>query len=118
MFVKTPSFIVNANGRLSESLRADENKGQRKLTVETRNFESLKAALSWINKEGQKKSTVLYLYEIRPAAHGTYNVRFTINNVKPVAKKTTVTPNAKTVANNNANTVNNASNPRRATVKK
>lgn len=118
MFVKTPSFVVNANGRLSESLRADENKGQRKLTVETRNFDSLKAALSWINKEGQKKSTVLYLYEIRPAAHGTYNVRFTINSVKPVAKKPTVANNAKTVANNNANTVNAASNPRRATVKK
>lgn len=55
VYVKTPSFVVNANGRLSESLRADENKGQYKLSVETRNFESLKAALSWINKEGQKK---------------------------------------------------------------
>jgi hypothetical protein len=112
VFVKTPTFIVNANGRLSESLRADESKGQRKLTVETRNFDNLKTALSWINKEGQKKSTVLFLYEIRPAAHGAYNVRYTINNVvkapvkKPAAK--TNNRNVKTVVNteNTTNTTN------------
>ena len=123
MFVKTPSFIVNANGRLSESLRADENKGQRKLAVEKRNFESLKAALAWINKEGQKKSTILYLYEIRPAAHGTY----AIGNVKQPAKKvapkaTNTNRTAKTVANtannNSNNTSNNANTPRRTAVKK
>lgn len=125
VFVKTPSFVVNANGRLSESLRADENKGQRKLSVETRNFESLKAALSWINKEGQKKSTVLYLYEIRPAAHGSYNVRFNVNSVKPVAKKPVVNAknnstnnNAKTVVNSNTNNVKPANNNRRAAAKK
>lgn len=119
VFVKTPSFVVNANGRLSESLRADENKGQRKLTSEVRNFDSLKSALAWINKEGQKKSTVLYLYEIRPAAHGSYNVRSAIGTVKPVAKK----PAAKTVAPNatTANTVNStsaANNKRKAPAKK
>ena len=123
MYVKTPSFVVNANGRLSESLRADENKGQYKLSVETRNFESLKAALSWINKEGQKKSTVLYLYEIRPAAHGSYNVRFNVNSVKPVAKKPaanakTNSNNITTVASSNTNNVKTASNSRRATAKK
>lgn len=127
MFVKTPSFVVNANGRLSESLRADANKGQRSLTVETRNFENLKTALSWINKEGQKKSTIIYLYEIRPAAHGTYNVRAAIGNVKQPAKKvapkaTNTNRNAKTVANtannNSNNTSNNANTPRRTAVKK
>lgn len=127
MFVKTPSFIVNANGRLSESLRADENKGQRKLAVEKRNFESLKAALAWINKEGQKKSTILYLYEIRPAAHGTYDVRSAIGNVKQPAKKvapkaTNTNRTAKTVANtannNSNNTSNNANSNRRTAVKK
>lgn len=125
VFVKTPSFIVNANGRLSESLRADENKGQRKLTVETRNFDSLKAALSWVNKEGQKKSTVLYLYEIRPAAHGSYNVRFNVNSVKPVAKKpvanaknNSTNNNAKTVAPTTTNNVRTANNKRKATAKK
>lgn len=123
VYVKTPSFVVNANGRLSESLRADENKGQQKLSVETRNFESLKAALSWINKEGQKKSTVLYLYEIRPAAHGCYNVRFNVNSVKPVAKKPaanakTNSNNITTVASSNTNNVKTASNSRRAIAKK
>lgn len=123
VYVKTPSFVVNANGRLSESLRADENKGQHKLSVETRNFESLKAALSWINKEGQKKSTVLYLYEIRPAAHGSYNVRFNVNSVKPVAKKPaanakTNSNNITTVASSNTNNAKTASNSRRATAKK
>ena len=58
-YVKTPTFIVNSNGRLSESLRPDDSKGLRKLVVETRNFDSLKSALAWINKEGQKKSTNL-----------------------------------------------------------
>jgi hypothetical protein len=125
VFVKTPTFIVNANGRLSESLRADETKGQRKLTVETRNFDSLKAALSWVNKEGQKKSTVLYLYEVRPAAHGSYNVRFNVNSVKPVAKKPVETAktnstnnNAKTVATSTTNNVKPVTNNRRATAKK
>ena len=123
VYVKTPSFVVNSNGRLSESLRADENKGQYKLSVETRNFESLKAALSWINKEGQKKSTVLYLYEIRPAAHGSYNVRFNVNSVKPVAKKPaanakTNSNNITTVASSNTNNVKTASNSRRAPAKK
>lgn len=125
VFVKTPSFIVNANGRLSESLRADENKGQRKLTVETRNFENLRSALAWINKEGQKKSTVLYLYEIRPAAHGSYNVRFNVNTIKQVAKKPVVNAknnntnnNAKTVAPSTTNNVRPATNNRRATAKK
>lgn len=127
MFVKTPSFVVNANGRLSESLRADETKGQRKLTVEKRNFESLKMALSWINKESQKKSTVLYLYEIRPAAHGAYDVRAAIGTVKQPAKKvapktTNIVATAKTVANPTTSTTNttsnNANTPRRTAVKK
>jgi hypothetical protein len=120
VFVKTPTFIVNANGRLSESVRPDENKGQRKLTVETRNFENLRTALAWINKEGQKKSTTLFLYEIRPAAHGTYNVRFAINSVKPVAKKATNTK-ANVNSNNNAKTISNATNAnnaKRTSVKK
>jgi hypothetical protein len=88
VFVKTPTFIINANGRLSESLRPDENKGLTKIVVETRNFDSLKTALSWINKEGQKKTTTMFLYEVRPAAHGSYNVRYAINTNKPIAKKT------------------------------
>lgn len=122
VFVKTPTFIVNANGRLSESVRPDENKGQRKLTVETRNFENLRTALAWINKEGQKKSTTLFLYEIRPAAHGAYNVRFAINSVKPVAKKAVAKPNAtKATSTNTAKTVapaNSTNATRRASVKK
>ena len=86
-YVKTPTFIVNANGRVSESLRPDDSKGLRKLVTETRNFESLKAALAWINKEGQKKSTNLYLFEIRPATQGAYNVRCAIDAVrKPMVK--------------------------------
>lgn len=86
-YVKTPTFIVNANGRVSESLRPDDSKGLRKLVTETRNFESLKAALAWINKEGQKKSTNFYLFEIRPAAQGAYNVRCAIDAVrKPMVK--------------------------------
>lgn len=109
-YVKTPTFIVNANGRLSESLRPDDSKGLRQLVVETRTFESLKAALAWINKEGQKKSTNLFLYEIRPAAQGTYTVRCAIDAVKPV-RKATPKANAKPKASNNAN--NNAKTPAR-----
>ena len=94
-YVKTPTFIVNANGRLSESLRPDDSKGLRKLVTETRNFESLKAALAWINKEGQKKSTNLYLFEIRPATQGAYNVRCAIDAVrKPMVKSPAPKTNA------------------------
>lgn len=108
-YVKTPTFIVNANGRLSESLRPDDSKGLRKLVVETRSFESLKAALAWINKEGQKKSTNLYLYEIRPAAQGAYNVRCAIDAVKKApAKATAPKANAtKATGTTNSNTPNN-----------
>ncbi len=111
-YVKTPTFIVNANGRLSESLRPDDSKGLRKLVVETRSFDSLKSALAWINKEGQKKSTNLYLYEIRPAAQGAYNVRCAIDAVKPVkkapAKATAPKANApKATGTTNSNTPNN-----------
>lgn len=106
-YVKTPTFIVNANGRLSESLRPDDSKGLRKLVVETRSFESLKAALAWINKEGQKKSTNLYLYEIRPASQGAYNVRCAIDAVRKASPKTSAPKanaqksNAKPTANSN-----------------
>ena len=118
VYVKTPSFVVNANGKLSDALRADETKGQRLLKVESRSFDSLKLALAWINKEGQKKSTTLFLQEIRPAAHGAYNVRFSIVPVKatPKAKATnrqTTNKNANRTANarNNANTnANNTAN--------
>lgn len=108
-YVKTPTFIVNANGRLSESLRPDDSKGLRKLVTETRAFESLKAALAWINKEGQKKSTNLYLYEIRPAAQGAYNVRCAIDAVrKPSPKTSAPKANApKATATANSNTPNN-----------
>ena len=108
-YVKTPTFIVNANGRLSESLRPDDSKGLRKLVTETRSFESLKAALAWINKEGQKKSTNLYLYEIRPAAQGAYNVRCAIDAVrKPSPKTSAPKANApKATATANSNTPNN-----------
>jgi hypothetical protein len=30
----------------------------------------------------------MFLYEVRPAAHGSYNVRYAINTNKPIAKKT------------------------------
>lgn len=104
-YVKTPTFIVNANGRLSESLRPDDSKGLRKLVTETRNFESLKAALAWINKEGQKKSTNLYLFEIRPATQGAYNVRCAIDTVrKPMVKS----PAPKTNAQNMTTPIVNA----------
>lgn len=113
-YVKTPTFIVNANGRLSESLRPDDSKGLRKLVVETRNFDSLKSALAWINKEGQKKSTNFYLYEIRPAAQGAYNVRCAIDTVRKAPAKATAqkTTNNSSRANNrngatNSNTPNN-----------
>jgi len=104
-YVKTPTFIVNANGRVSDSLRADETKGQKSIIVQTRNFESLKAALSWINKEGQKKSTTLYLYEIRPAAHGAYNVRCAIVPVKKTQapRPSNNTAKTNTIVNRTAN---------------
>ena len=104
-YVKTPAFVVNANGKLSDALRPDESKGLRMLTCQTRNFESLKAALAWINKEGQKKSTNLYLYEIRPATQGAYNVRCAIDTVKTVKKQT---PNAKVANNTTSNAKTNA----------
>ncbi len=110
VYVKTPSFVVNANGKLSDALRADETKGQRLLKVESRSFESLKLALAWINKEGQKKSTTLFLQEIRPAAHGAYNVRFSIVPVKatPKPKANNNRSNDNRNANRNANARNKA----------
>jgi hypothetical protein len=87
VFIKTPTFIVNDYGKLSESLRPDENKGLRKVIVETRNFDSLSSALSWVNNESFKTTTTLFLYEIRPAAHGYYNVRAAICPNKTIAKK-------------------------------
>lgn len=119
-YVKTPTFIVNANGRLSESLRPDDSKGLRQLVVETRAFESLKAALAWINKEGQKKSTNFYLYEIRPAAQGTYTVRYAIDAVKPVRKAPAKNPAQKTTNNssraNNRNGATNSNTPNNTTI--
>jgi hypothetical protein len=101
VYVKTPSFVVNANGKLSDALRADESKGQRLLKVESKAFETLKLALAWINKEGQKKSTTLFLQEIRPAAHGAYNVRYSIVPVKNTPKN-----NNNRKANTNTNNAN------------
>ena len=119
IFVKTPSFVVNANGKLSDSLRPDESKGQRLLKVESKTFESLKLAMSWINKEGQKKSTTLFLHEIRPAAHGAYNVRFTttpVKNTKPANRpNNTVAKNAPKQNNAPANRSNNRSNQNKKT---
>lgn len=107
-YVRTPTFVVNANGKVSDNVRPDTNKGQKNMTVETRSFDSLKNALSWINKEGQKKSTILYLFDIRPSAHGAYNVRCAIMPVKKTPSRPSVTANrtnAKT-SSTNANNVN------------
>lgn len=106
-YVKKPTFVINANGKLSESLRADNTKGQKMVAVQTHNFESLKVALSWINKEGQKKSTTLYLYEIRPSTQGAYNVRCAI---VPVKKAQATRPN-----NNTTTTVNRIANATKTT---
>ena len=106
-YVKKPTFVINANGKLSESLRADNTKGQKMIAVQTHNFESLKVALSWINKEGQKKSTTLYLYEIRPSTQGAYNVRCAI---VPVKKAQATRPN-----NNTTTTVNRIANATKTT---
>lgn len=108
-YVRTPTFVVNANGKVSDNVRPDTNKGQKVIQVETRNFDSLKNALSWINKEGQKKSTNLYLFDIRPSAHGAYNVRCAIMPVKKAPSRPSVTTNAK-ASSTNANRVTNASN--------
>ena len=122
-YVKKPTFVINANGKLSESLRADNTKGQKMVAVQTHNFESLKVALSWINKEGQKKSTTLYLYEIRPSTQGAYNVRCAIVPVKKAQatrpnNNTTTTvnriANATKTTNANANTNANRSNANRS----
>ena len=108
-YVRTPTFVVNANGKVSDNVRPDTNKGQKAIQVETRNFDSLKNALSWINKEGQKKSTNLYLFDIRPAAHGAYNVRCAIMPVKKTPSRPSVTTNDK-ASSTNANRVTNSNN--------
>jgi len=87
VYVKTPTFVVTANGKLADAVRPDASKGHRSLSVQTTNFDSLKSALAWINKESQKKSTMLYLYEIRPAVGGTYNVRSAVDAIRKVATK-------------------------------
>jgi hypothetical protein len=110
-YVKAPTFVVNANGKVvSDSVRADNTKGQKLIAVQTHNFESLKVALSWINKEGQKKSTSFYLYEIRPAAHGAYNVRCAIVPVKKTQapRPSNNTAKANTIVNRTANATKNA----------
>lgn len=106
-YVKTPTFVINANGRLSESLRPDSAKGLVGMSVEKRNFDSLKEAISWINKESQKKSSILYLYEIRPSVHGAYNVRYATYTPKKTNAKTTKTnPANANRSNANANRTN------------
>ena len=107
VYVKTPTFVVTANGKLADAVRPDATKGHRSLSVQTTNFDSLKSALAWINKESQKKSTMLYLYEIRPSVSGTYNVRSavdTIRKVAPKAKASASLPAQKT-QNPSANTI-------------
>lgn len=107
VYVKTPTFVVTANGKLADAVRPDDSKGHRLLSVQTTNFDSLKSALAWINRESQKKSTMLYLYEIRPSVGGTYNVRSAVGTVRKVAPKAKAPASlpAQKTPNSTANTI-------------
>ncbi len=75
VYVSRPSIIVNQRGAVVEGVRPDTAKNQREVKLTSRRFSSLREFMSWITKEGSKKSTITYLMDLRPASGGQYDAR-------------------------------------------